>query len=680
MQSEELILQAHQGENAPAALAMILAHHGIGVSIGELSARRLESAADLISAARAYGLYAQGYRMSCQELYQATLPLIAHWRFREFVVVTAVRGEKVTLNSPAEGRLIVSKADFEACFTGVALCFASDSTSERPDLKQTNPQLLLRGFPAVAALLAVSEVFICLCCVMMILLLRVFTGMLSSQAGSGGGMVCALMGALLLMQGGACGMQLWLLRRCANRLSVQVSRDMEARLDSENAAFFMGTSRYRLGLVGAGCSKVPASMTYEIFYLLQLITAAVCLGLMAVQDLFVTVAAAVVAVSFTALCVLGREELYSDEKLAVRNRSGLCEQLAGDALMWDNMRLSGENRMRFWDWLGQAGAAVRLSGKPRQKRLWHGFVCVELLMVFCVCLLRILSGAAGMSALMNCIYLAGVFAGTMAAFPRLLSERMLVRGIVEELGNVFQGEAPGAEGHGGLRADDVTLQNGSIRFGNGAEAVMEGITFRVRTGELLVVECGEEEGRKALSRVLSGLEPPVRGALYLGSVSVGQLSENEIFKNITLLGNGLPFPSGTVRENIAAGFLTLTDYAVAEAALDAMLHRNILLRKKGYDTPVSSLSDGERVLLEFACAFARGTPFLVACDMIDILDQEMIHGLMQALRRRGIGAVLLTGETSVLRREADLVCRIEEGKTTLLEQADFLNWEVHSGV
>lgn len=679
MRSEELILQAHQGENAPAALAMILAHYGRRVTIGELSARRLESAVDLVSAARAYGLYAQGYRMSCQELYQAPLPLIAHWRFREFVVVTAIRGGKLVIDSPAEGRMTLSGAEFEAGFTGVALCFTADARPERTAPKQARPGGLLRAFPGVSALLAVAEVFVCVCCVMMLMLVRDFAEQLVSSAENVGGGICVRMAVLLLAQAAACGFQLRLLGRCGDRLGADALRGFEDRLNRESAAFFMRTSRYRLGLVGAGCGTVPMSVAHEVFYLLQLVTAAVCMLLMATQDIFSAAAALAGAMIFAAVCVLCRDVLYSDAKLAARDRSERLEQLTRDTLEWEKLRLSGGNRTRFEAWLRQTGAAPRRTGMVRQKRIWSVFAAVEFLIVFCVCLLRTLSGTVGIPALLGCLYLTLVLVFSLAALPRLLAEWMNVRGVLEELGSVFQGETPAAERRGGPRPDAVALQKAYIRFGSGEDEILKDITFHVRRGEILVVRCEERRGRMALSRVLSGMESPAQGALYLGSAHVNELSEAEIYENITLLGYGLPLPSGTVRENISAGFQGLTDYAVVEAASDAMLHRSILMRKRGYDTPVSSLSEGERVLLEYACAFARGTPFLVANDITDVLDEETVHGLMQSLRRRGIGAVLLTDQTHLL-REAEVICRIEQGKTTLLEQAEFMSWEVPGGV
>mgnify|MGYP000002026620 FL=1 len=110
-------------------------------------------------------------------------------------------------------------------------------------------------------------------------------------------------------------------------------------------------------------------------------------------------------------------------------------------------------------------------------------------------------------------------------------------------------------------------------------------------------------------------------------------SSQDVFQNVMMLGESLPFPQGTVRENIAAQKEDVSDQAVAEAASQALLHESILRHKDGYDTPVQELSRGERVLLEFARAFVRGTPFLICPGLTRGLSRETEGELLSSLRQ-----------------------------------------------
>lgn len=671
----ELILQSCPEENGAAALAMVLSWFRRPAALRELTAQPMASAADLVKAAQARGIYAQGYQMTMEQLVQAPMPLIAHWKFHAFVVVTGVKGGKVYVNSPEEGRLVLSRKDFAAGFTGVTVCFAADEPESRPAAPGIARELLPRG-AAVPVLLACAQLFIAAGYVVLAVLLRSVADQLSSPQTGGGLSVCLQLGLVLLLQGAAAGFQIWLVRRCRKLCRREILQDFCQRLDSQNIAFFQITAPFRLSEAAGGCAARPAAMARWALCVSQLISGGACLVVMALQNLPAAAAAAVVAAMFAWLCYRGRESLYSDEKCRSRDRF-LTEDLAvRDLAAWEMNRIQGRDCARFQNWAGVAGSASRGVETERQRSLWYLAAAAEILLVFCVCLLEMIAGWAGTADLLSCLVLAAAAAASMGALPGFLAAAAAEKQARESAGEIFRGETEARASTGAQPAKVLTVQTVTVRPKTEDAISVKDISFTVRQGEILVIT-GEEAVRSALAAVVSGLERPVQGAVYLDSRSTGDLSDREICESITLLGGGIPFPQGTVRENIAAGFRDITDYAVMEAASDAMLHQSVLLRADGYDTPVSTLSSGERVLLEFARAFARGTPFLVCDGLTGVLDGKTEDRLIRNLRRRGIGAVLLTEDTALLPK-GDIVYRIEAGRTALRERAEFVEGEVYS--
>ena len=628
------------------------------------------SAADLVKAAQARGIYAQGYQMTMEQLAQAPMPLIAHWKFHAFVVVTGVTGGKVYVNSPEEGRLVLSRKDFAAGFTGVTVCFAADEPESGPAAPGIARELLPRG-AAVPVLLACAQLFIAAGYVVLAVLLRSVADQLSSPQTGGGLSLCLQLGLVLLLQGAAAGFQIWLVRRCRKLCRRGILQDFCRRLDSQNIAFFQTTAPFRLSEAAGGCAARPAVMARWALCVSQLVSGGVCLVVMALQNLSAAAAAAIVAAVFAWLCYRGRESLYSDEKCRSRD-----QYLTEDLAAWEMNRIQGRDCAHFQNWAGVAGSAFRDVETERQRSLWYLAAAAEVLLVFCVCLLEMIAGWAGTADLLGCLVLAAAAAASMGALPGLLAQAAAEKQARESVGEIFRGEMEARAPTGAQPAKVLTVQTVTVRPKGENATPVKDISFTVHQGEILVIT-GEEAVRSALAAVVSGLERPAQGAVYLDSRSAGDLSDREICESITLLGGGIPFPQGTVRENIAAGFRDITDYAVMEAASDAMLHQSVLLRADGYDTPVSTLSSGERVLLEFARAFARGTPFLVCDGLTGVLDGETEDRLIRNLRRRGIGAVLLTEDTALLPK-GDIAYRIEAGRTALRERAEFVEGEVYS--
>lgn len=670
----ELILQADPAENAAAALAMVLSYYGKGVSLWDLSDETLDTAADLLAAARARGLYAEGYRMTMQELCQAPFPLIAHWKFHSFVVVTGVHRGKVYINSPKTGHQVLSLAAFEAGFTGVALCFAGSQ-------KQTQSQgtrgvrSFFSYFPAAGALLVICQLFFSACCVAMAMMMRTFVDELSSTAGGGIRLALAF-GVMALLQLAAIGLQVGILRRCENGLRSRAVRTCSAALSEKSPLFFKRVQQAQLAAVCSGSGEIPSAIVHSVFCALQLVTMAICLLVIAAQEPVSAVAALIVVAAFAALLLTQRETLYSDAKRAAQDRFYTRQHAAEDLSDSEYSRLSGQSRKRFETWMNRAGAQARHEGKERQTCLWYVFAALEVFAVFFICLLRLISGHGNAAGVVGCLWLAGLIAAAMGSLPALLQRQMALRGMTEAYADVFRASSTVETPPVVLsdRPESLTLQNAAWVSKSKGQSSFQGITLEVHCGEVVAVSVDDHSDSETLAQVLSGMQAPMQGGLYVGKTNAAELGEEALYSCITLLGRGVPRPSGTVRDNIAAGCGSITDYAVVQAASDALLHESILLREQGYDTPVSTLSAGEKVLLEFACAFARGTPFLVGDGITQVLDPGTETGLLQAIRRRGVGAVLLT-KTPDLLRQADVVCRIEAGRLTLRERAEFLDWE-----
>lgn len=671
----ELILQASPSENGAAALAMVLSYFGAPASVRELMERPVASAADLVAAAQRRGICAQGYRMTFDQLCQAPMPLVAHWKFRAFVVVTGIRGGRVYVNSPEEGRLVLSRQDFEAGFTGAVVCFAGGETPADGENALPGERIFHRG-PAVTALLAAAQVMIAALCLVLAIIARSVAAQLSSpQAGNGLPLCLGLLAAVLL-SAAAAALQAGALFRCRRTAAKRAETAFRDFLEGESTAFFEKTSCYRLDVAARGCGGVPAAEEQTAACALQLTGGAVCLAVAVMQNAAAGAAAAVVAAIFAAACCRRREALYSDVQLADRGRFQTADTAAEDLETLGESRLRGEVQRRFQRWAGLAGGMERPEGIALLRQLWRLAAAVQLLLVLLICLMEMIAGRAGTADLTGCLALTAGAAVSMGALPQMLQAQMEGRWLKESSARTISAGGEDAPAPSGLTAETLTLQNVSLRRNGSEETAARGITFTVRQGEILVA-AGEREVRDALAVVAAGLERPRQGDVYLGRMNAAALSQREICGNIVLLGGGLPFPRGTVRENIAAGLPWITDYAVMESASDALLHQSILQRKSGYDTPVDTLSKGEQILLEFACAFARGTPFLICNGLTGWLDADTEDRLIRTLRRRGVGAVLLT-EDLVLLRKGDLACRIQQGEMTLRERGELVGEEVQS--
>lgn len=121
-----VVRQESATDCGPAALKMILDHHGIPVPLAQIAkAAGLtpvgSSLLGLKHAAEQFGLVANGWRMSFAELVQSPLPSLVKVAGRHFAVVDGIVDGMMVILDPKEGEVHLPVKRFEEVWDQVAL-------------------------------------------------------------------------------------------------------------------------------------------------------------------------------------------------------------------------------------------------------------------------------------------------------------------------------------------------------------------------------------------------------------------------------------------------------------------------------------------------------------------------------------------------------------------------------
>jgi len=221
-------------------------------------------------------------------------------------------------------------------------------------------------------------------------------------------------------------------------------------------------------------------------------------------------------------------------------------------------------------------------------------------------------------------------------------------------------------------SDDVILRMRDITKNFSGVKALDGVSIEVRRGQVHAI-CGENgAGKSTLMKVLSGVYPhgTFGGTIEFDGHEATYRSINDSeHDGIVIIHQELALsPYLSIAENIYLGNEIQKNGVIdwnktnREAAL--------LMERVGLnENPATKIHDigvGKQQLVEIAKALSKEVKLLILDEPTAALndeDSEHLLGLIDNLRRQGITAIIISHKLKEIRRIADTVTIIRDGKT-----------------
>ncbi len=210
----------------------------------------------------------------------------------------------------------------------------------------------------------------------------------------------------------------------------------------------------------------------------------------------------------------------------------------------------------------------------------------------------------------------------------------------------------------------------AIRAPEMKTTIVSGLNFKVSPGQIVAVMGPTGSGKSSLTRLVTGLWPPLVGEARLDGVSLAQWPKEELGPFVGYLPQNVELFDGTLSENIER-FAPHDPAKLEQVVSVAGLQDIIEVLPRGLDTMLGSdgmgLSGGQRQRVGLARAL-YGDPQLIVLDEPNAnLDGTGDSALKQALLRvkaRGATVLLVTHRREIL-EVVDLVLVLADGKQRL---------------
>jgi HlyB family type I secretion system ABC transporter len=195
---------------------------------------------------------------------------------------------------------------------------------------------------------------------------------------------------------------------------------------------------------------------------------------------------------------------------------------------------------------------------------------------------------------------------------------------------------------------------------------VENLSFSVHPGQTVALVGRSGSGKTTISKLLLGLYLPTEGKIYLDGYDLANISLRSLREQVGVVDQDTFLFGGTIRENISISQPHADLETIIAAAQQAGAHEFIQDLPMGYETQIGEggglLSGGQRQRIAIARALLGNPPLLILDEATSSLDPEseriIQNNLNQILYNR---TTLIIAHRLSTVRNADLILVLNRG-------------------
>ncbi len=215
----------------------------------------------------------------------------------------------------------------------------------------------------------------------------------------------------------------------------------------------------------------------------------------------------------------------------------------------------------------------------------------------------------------------------------------------------------------------LQVQNISINYG--VCAVLENVSFALRSGKIIALLGANGAGKTTLLKSLNGSLPVAKGDIFLNGKSLSEFSRHGIAREIAVIAqeNETKFPVSVLEFVLSGRFAQLSGNFGWETEKDLLIAEDCLnsCDLKDYENRLmNQLSGGERQRVILARALATEAKILLLDEPttnLDLAHQAMMFRLVrERCQTLDYSAIVITHDLNLASEFADELILLKNGK------------------
>ncbi|HEX5726424.1 MAG TPA: peptidase domain-containing ABC transporter [Longimicrobiaceae bacterium] len=684
----------------PTCLRMVAKHYGRRYSLQFLRDRSYIDRQGVSLLGIAYAAESIGFRTRAAKvsvdhfLEHAPLPAIVHWRQNHFVVVYAVRGDRVDISDPETGVVSVSTTEFRRHFSSldyrgreagfVLLLQPTPDFYRQADQEPTKRKQLsflfryLRGFEPWFVQVALGMfVASMLQLIFPFLTQAVVDQGIATQNLSFVNAVLIAQLALFFSRTVVEFIRNRILFHIGTRMYVSVISDFLIKLMKLPVPFFdtrtVGDILQRIQDHTRIQQFITASTLNVVFAFFTLIVFSGVLALYNPLLFAVFLVGSVLHVAWVLLFLGKRRELdFQRFSEMSANQNALVELVQA----MPEIKLANAEQERRWRWERVQARLFRvnLRGLSVSQLQEGGAQALNELKNIALTFLAaklVIEGDLTLGMLVSVQFIVGQLNSPLSQLIGFTQVAQDAKISLDRLGEIHQhGNEEDLEQKVLALPDSRAFTLRSVNFHYGgplSDLVLQDLDLDIPEGKVTAVVGSSGSGKSTLLKLLLKFYDPVKGELYLGNTPLRNLSARAVRSRCGVVMQDGHIFSDTVAANIAVGDDEIDRAKLLYAARMADIHTFIESLPMGYNTKIGrdgiGMSAGQRQRVLIARAIYKDPDFLFFDEATSALDANTERTIIDNLQTffRGRTVVIIAHRLSTV-KNADQIVVLEKGR------------------
>ena len=672
-----VVMQMEALECGAASLAMILAYYDKWIPLEQVRSdcgvsRDGSNAANVLRAARSYGMIAKGYRYEPEELKKyGKFPCIVHWNFNHFVVLNGFKKDKAVLNDPAKGNYTVSMKVFDESFTGICLMFEPGDNFEpsgKPKSMMSFARERMKGSAVAVAFVILTSIISNLIGIINPAFSRIFLDRLLTGVNPEWFMPFIMALALI-----------GIIQLVVSWISAVYSLKINGKMDAVgNTTFMWKVLRmpmefFSQRMAGDICQRQSSNSNIAktlvstfaplllntimmIFYLVVMLRYSLVLTLIGLIS---------IVVNFFVSRIISAKRV-NITRVQMRDAGKLAGTTVAGIEMIETIKAAGAENGFFEKWAGYQASVNTAQVKYARLNQYLGLIPSAV------------SGITNIAVLMLGVYLViqGEFTiGMVMAFQGFLSsfqapamtlisagqtmqemrtEMERIEDVMKYPTDVEYAEDEKDDGREYSKlSGNIELKNITFGYSKLAKPLISDFNLTLKPGQRIALVGGSGSGKSTIAKLISGLYKPWSGEILFDGKPMSEIDREVFTGSLAVVDQDIILFEDTIANNIKMWDKSIEDFEMIMAARDAQIHEDIMQRENGYQYKITEggkdFSGGQRQRLEIARVLAQDPTIVILDEATSALDAKTEYEVVKAIKDRGITCIVVAHRLSTIR-------------------------------